>query len=420
MARRAPHGRRAQATATGTAETLGGQRINLEFVCANPTGPSTPAADAGWRWGTPSPTCSPSQGADVHREYYLNDAGSQLDTFGASLLARYEGREPPGDGYFGDYLIEMADRMRAALGDERHRGGGPGVGLPRRRSASCTRTSTGSASTSTPGSRSAPSTSAATSPRVLDELGALGVTFEADGATWLRTTDHGDNRRPRARASPTASTTYLCNDLAYHRDKLARGWEHLIDIWGADHHGQVKSLQAGLAALGHPDEPEVLLGQLVKMVRDGEPVRMSRTRRRRSSRSPTSSTRSTPTCAGSPSCCRASTPPQTFDLDVVHRPVDGKSRVLRAVRPRPERCPSPGALPSPASTRLPILETNLAPLRRRARARPAPRPRHATRTWSPRRRRCARRTGSRPGCATSRRGSTASTATAGCSPTTPR
>ena len=73
------------------------------------------------------------------------------------------------------------------------------------------------------------------------------------------------------------STTYLCNDIAYHRDKFERGWEHLIDIWGADHHGQVKSLQAGMAALGYPEgEPEVLLGQLVKLLRGGEPVRISK------------------------------------------------------------------------------------------------------------------------------------------------
>src|SRR2546430_14428334 len=86
--------------------------------------------------------------------------------------------------------------------------------------------------------------------------------YEQEGATWLRATDFGD-QRDRVLVKSDGSTTYLCNDIAYHRDKFERGWEHLIDIWGADHHGQVKSLQAGLEALVFPGpEPAVLLGQL--------------------------------------------------------------------------------------------------------------------------------------------------------------
>ena len=108
---------------------------------------------------------------------------------------------------------------------------------------------------------------------MLDERG---VVFDADGATWLRTTDFGD-QRDRVLVKSDGSTTYLCNDIAYHRDKLERGWEHLVDIWGADHHGQVKSLQAGMEALGAPaGEPEVLLGQLVKLMKAGEQIRISK------------------------------------------------------------------------------------------------------------------------------------------------
>jgi arginyl-tRNA synthetase len=112
------------------------------------------------------------------------------------------------------------------------------------------------------------------------------------------------------------STTYLCNDLAYHRDKLARGWPHLIDIWGADHHGQVKSLQAGLAALGHAGEPEVLLGQLVKLLRGGQPVRLSK-------RAGDVVTLADILDEVDPDVCRLTfllqgiDTPQTFDLDVV-------------------------------------------------------------------------------------------------------
>jgi arginyl-tRNA synthetase len=109
--------------------------------------------------------------------------------------------------------------------------------------------------------------------RVLEERG---VVFDDDGARWLRSTDFGDSR-DRVLVRSDGTTTYLCNDLAYHRDKFARGFTHLIDIWGADHHGQVKSLQAGVEALGFPHgEPEILLGQFVKLVRDGKEVRLSK------------------------------------------------------------------------------------------------------------------------------------------------
>src|SRR5262249_14407783 len=112
--------------------------------------------------------------------------------------------------------------------------------------------------------------------RVLDELTARGVVYEKDGATWLRATELGDHR-DRVLVKSDGASTYLLVDLAYHRSKLARGWDHLIDIWGADHHGQVKSLQAGMEALGSPaGVPEVLLGQLVTLLRDGEIVRLSR------------------------------------------------------------------------------------------------------------------------------------------------
>src|SRR5262249_6059737 len=111
---------------------------------------------------------------------------------------------------------------------------------------------------------------------VLAELQERGYSFDADGARWLRSTDFGD-QRDRVLIRSDGTTTYLCNDLAYHRDKFQRGFEHLIDIWGADHRGQVKSLQSGLEALGvAAGEPEVMLGQHVKVMEGGNEVRMSR------------------------------------------------------------------------------------------------------------------------------------------------
>ena len=111
---------------------------------------------------------------------------------------------------------------------------------------------------------------------VLADLRSRGFVFEQDGATWLRSTDFGD-QRDRVLVKSDGDSTYLLADLAYHRNKFERGWEHLIDIWGADHHGQVKSIQSGMEALGYPaGEPEVLLGQLVKLERGGQLVRLSK------------------------------------------------------------------------------------------------------------------------------------------------
>jgi arginyl-tRNA synthetase len=259
----------------GHGHALDGLRINLEFVSANPTGP---LHAGGGRWvavGDALANLLATQGAIVHREYYLNDAGNQLDTFAASLIARYRGEAPPEDGYQGQYVVDMADRMRAELGDAvteeqaREWGYRDAVrGLQDDLGRLGVHFDTWFSERTLH--------EAGDVGRALDDLRARGVVFDEGGATWLRATDFGD-QRDRVLVKSDGSTTYLCNDIAYHRDKFERGWEHLVDIWGADHHGQVKSLQAGMEALGFPaGEPEVLLGQLVKLVRNGEQVRISK------------------------------------------------------------------------------------------------------------------------------------------------
>ena len=265
----------AQGARFGHGAAAAGRRINLEFVSANPTGP---LHAGGGRWvavGDALANLLASQGAEVHREYYLNDAGNQLDIFGASLHARYRGEDPPDDGYQGAYLVEMADRMRGVLGDDvteaqaREWGYRDVVEQIERDLARIGVHFDTWFSERTLHERGDVE-------RVLATLADRGATFEEDGAVWLRATEFGD-QRDRVLVKSDGATTYLCNDLAYHEDKFARGWEHLIDIWGADHHGQVKSLQSGLEALGHPaGEPEVVLGQLVKLLRGGVEVRMSR------------------------------------------------------------------------------------------------------------------------------------------------
>ncbi|HLF40608.1 MAG TPA: arginine--tRNA ligase, partial [Acidimicrobiia bacterium] len=259
----------------GASQAMLGERVNLEFASLNPTGP---IHAGGGRWiavGDALANLLASQGAEVHREYYLNDAGNQLDTFASSLLARYRGEDPPDEGYHGQYLVEMAQRMRPALAGEPSledaREWGYADVLAQIR-ADLDRIGVHFDTWFSERVLHERGDVA----RVVDELRARGHAYEADGALWLRSTDAGDTR-DRVLLKSDGSPTYLAADIAYHLDKLARGFTHLINIWGSDHHGQVKSLQAGLAAMGvEGGEPEVILGQMVTLMREGQPVRLSK------------------------------------------------------------------------------------------------------------------------------------------------
>jgi len=305
----------ADGDAYGRGDALAGTRINLEFVSLNPTGP---IHAGGARWvavGDAIANLLAAGGAAVHREYYLNDAGGQLDTFGASLYARYRGAEPPEDGYRGQYLVEMASRMRGELGDDvsedqaREWGYRDAV-----RSVQRDLERIGVRFDTWFSERTLHERSDVT--EVLRILRDRGFAYEHEGAVWLRTSEHGD-QRDRVLVKSDDSPTYLLSDIAYHRDKFARGWEHLVDIWGADHHGQVKSLQAGMQMLGFPPgEPEIILGQLVRIERGGELVRLSR-------RAGDIVTLADILDEVAPDVCRLTfllqsiDTPQTFDLDVV-------------------------------------------------------------------------------------------------------
>jgi arginyl-tRNA synthetase len=349
----------AQGERYGHGRELAEQRINLEFVSANPTGP---LHAGGGRWvavGDALANLLAAEGAEVHREYYLNDAGNQLDTFAASLLARARGETPPDDGYHGEYLVDMAARMRAELGDgvtlddAREWGYRDAVrGLEEDLARIGVHFDTWFSERTLHDNGDVA--------RALDDLRARGVVYEKDGATWLRATDFGD-QRDRVLVKSDAASTYLLADIAYHRSKFERGWDHLIDIWGADHHGQVKSLQAGMEALGHPaGEPEVLLGQLVKLERGGELVQLSK-------RAGTIVTLADILDDVDPDVARLTfllqgiDSPQTFDLDVVtaqsmENPVYyvqyAHARIASIARRAEER----------GVVRLPILDVSLAPL----------------------------------------------------------
>jgi arginyl-tRNA synthetase len=245
-----------------------GKRVNVEFVSANPTGP---IHAGGGRWaafGDSLCRILERTGHVVHREYYLNDRGVQMGIFGASLAARQAGTPLPEDGYAGEYISEWATEMPddvdpVTWGYERAkrdlRESLAGIG----------------AEFDTWSSEQALADSGEVE-AALEDLRRRGVVFEEDGATWLRTTDFGDDK-DRVLVKSDGEPTYLLPDIAYHRNKYNRGFDLLIDIWGSDHHGYVARLKAGVQALGHaPDELEIILGQMVSLVRGGEEVRLSK------------------------------------------------------------------------------------------------------------------------------------------------
>jgi arginyl-tRNA synthetase len=246
----------------------GGKKVNVEFVSANPTGP---LHAGGGRWAAfGDALCRILErcGHVVHREYYLNDRGVQMGLFGASLAARRAGTELPEDGYRGEYIHEWA----AEMPDDAD----PGAwGYDRVKQELRDSLAAVGVEFDTWFSEQSLVDSGAIDATLAD-LRAKDVAFDQDGAVWLRTTDFGDDK-DRVLVKSDGEPTYLLPDIAYHRDKFARGHGLLIDIWGADHHGYVARLKAGVQALGHqPDELEIILGQLVVLVKGGEAVQLSK------------------------------------------------------------------------------------------------------------------------------------------------
>ena len=245
-----------------------GTRVNIEFVSANPTGPLhigngrwASYGDALWRLFN---RC----GYRADREYYLNDRGVQMQLFADSLAARKAGEELPDDGYQGDYVREWAAEMPDDADPFQW-------GYQRvRENLAASLASMGVEFERWFSERSLVDSGAIEA--TLDDLRDHGVVYEADGAVWLRSTDFGDDK-DRVLVRSDGEYTYVLPDIAYHRDKFARGYELLIDVWGADHHGYVSRLRAGMQALGHqPDELEIILGQLVTLKRGGDEVRIGK------------------------------------------------------------------------------------------------------------------------------------------------
>ncbi len=250
-------------------------RVNVEFVSANPTGPVTAAGGRGAALGDAIARVLEFSGHAVTREYYVNDRGGQIDRFAASIAARMKGEAVPEDGYAGDYVADLAEGLEGegVDPDDLDAVGRRGIALMLA-AAEGTLRRYDVVFDVWSSERSMHDSGAVE--RALAEAREAGHVYESEGATWLRTTSFGDDK-DRVLIRSDGDSTYFLSDIAYHRDKLDRGSDRLIDVLGADHHGYVDRLRAGLAALGYePDALEVAIMQLVHVVEGGERAQMSK------------------------------------------------------------------------------------------------------------------------------------------------
>lgn len=270
----------AAGTEYGNNDSLIGQHLNLEFVSANPVGP---VHIGSVRWAAVGDALARvlrASGAQVGTEYYFNDAGVQIDHFTGSLLAAAKGEPTPQDGYVGGYITDLAHQVLAAHPDvldspdaaEVFRTEGIGLMFAEIRDSL---------------SRFGVRFDVYFNEKDLHDRGELesalnrlreqGRIFEADGATWLRTTDFGDDKDRVLRKSD-GQWTYFAADCAYYLDKRKRGFDKVVIMLGADHHGYIGRMKAMAACFG--DDPtvnlEILIGQMVNLIRDGQPIKMSK------------------------------------------------------------------------------------------------------------------------------------------------
>ncbi len=265
----------------GHSDALGGQHVNLEFVSANPTGP---IHIGGTRWAAVGDALGrllSTQGAQVVREYYFNDHGAQIDRFTNSLIAAAKGEPTPDDGYAGDYIKDIAVAVLAkqpdalSLPDDEMRETFRAIGVD----LMFTHIKQSLHDFGTDFDVYTHEDSMHTSGRVdhaIAKLREAGSIYENDGAVWLRTTDFGDDK-DRVVIKSDGAPAYVAADIAYYLDKRERGFDLCIYMLGADHHGYIARLKAIATSLGEdPATVEVLIGQMVNLVRDGQPVRMSK------------------------------------------------------------------------------------------------------------------------------------------------
>ncbi len=301
----------------GRSDAGGDRPVQVEFVSANPTGPLHVGHGRGAAYGATVADLLAAVGYRVHREYYVNDAGRQMDILAASVYLRYlelcgETIAFPSNGYKGDYVFDIAATVHRNHGDElRHSAAEVFEGVPadapdgdkeahidgliqRARellgAASYRKVFDFGLDTILSDIRQdlrefgveyddwfseRSLTESGAVQRAIDRLRDAGHLYEQDGAVWFRSTGFGDEK-DRVVVRENGQTTYFASDIAYHMNKLERGYERVIDVWGADHHGYVPRVKAALAALGDdPDKLDVLLVQFAILYRGGEKVQMS-------------------------------------------------------------------------------------------------------------------------------------------------
>ncbi len=295
-----------------------GKRVQVEFVSANPTGPLHVGHGRGAAYGATVADLLDAMGFEVHREYYVNDAGRQMDILAASVWLRYlelAGEELPFpvNGYKGDYVWDVAAKLHRENGDRlRHAWNEIAAALPTDETEggdkekyidaliSQAKTLLGTADYRLVfdtgldyilsdirddlshfnvnyekwfSERSLTETGAVE--RAVERLEKSGHVYEKDGAKWFRSSDFGDEK-DRVLVRDNGQSTYFASDIAYHMNKLERGFERVIDIWGADHHGYVPRVKAAMQAVGDdPDKLDVLLVQFAVLYRGGEKMQMS-------------------------------------------------------------------------------------------------------------------------------------------------
>jgi arginyl-tRNA synthetase len=259
----------------GPAPTPNPERVLVEFVSANPTGPLHVGGGRHAAYGDALARLLRATGHAVEREYYVNDAGGQIERFAESIAARMTGAEVPEGGYEGEYVAELAVRIAAEGIDpiDRETVGNRGVELELE-AVRATLDRFGVGFDTWFSERSLYERGEVES--ALADLDRGGHTYRHEGALWLRTTAFGDDK-DRVLIRANDEPTYLAADVAYHWDKLQRGFERLVDVLGADHHGYVGRIRAAIAALGaDPDSFEALIMNLVHIVEGGERAQMSK------------------------------------------------------------------------------------------------------------------------------------------------
>ncbi len=265
----------------GHGDEFAGTAINLEFVSANPTGP---IHLGGTRWAAVGDSLGrvlTARGAKVTREYYFNDHGAQIDRFARSLLAAAKGEPTPEDGYGGDYIQDIASQIVEANPDWQQLGEDETQELFRSQGvelmfAHIKRTLAEFGTEFDVYFHENSLFESGAVETAIQKIKDNGNLYEADGAWWLRSTNFGDDK-DRVVIKSDGNAAYIAGDIAYVADKFDRGHNLCIYMLGADHHGYIARLRAAAAAMGYdPEQVEVLIGQLVNLVKDGKAVRMSK------------------------------------------------------------------------------------------------------------------------------------------------